>query len=87
MKQFFTKLKGMLDYIIYACNGIDALIETEKWELLKIEMDLKLGALKRNILTKSFEYTIRDIRTKLTSIMVFFDESIMRGQDGYQVCR
>ncbi len=51
----------MLDYIIYACNGIDALIETEKWELLKIEMDLKLGALKRNILTKSFEYTIRDI--------------------------
>lgn len=77
----------MLDYIVFACNGVDALIETEKWELLKYEMDLKLGSLKWNILTKSFEFTIKDIRMKLTSLMSFFDENVMRGQDGFEVCR
>lgn len=51
IKEFFLKMKGMVDYIVYACNGIDALIETEKWELLKIEMDMKLQELKRNIMS------------------------------------
>lgn len=56
MKMFFNKMYGMVDYIVYACNGIDALIETEKWELLKHEMDKKVQTLKWNILTDSFAY-------------------------------
>ena len=42
----------MVDYIVYACNAVDALIETEKWELLKCEMDLKIQNMKRNILSE-----------------------------------
>lgn len=80
-------MKGMVDYIVYACNGIDALIETEKWELLKIEMDMKIAELKRNILSKQFAITLKQINLKLSSIMNFFDEAIMRGQDGFDVIR
>lgn len=47
VNSFFQKIKGMVDFIVHACNGVDALLETEKWVNLKGEMNRKILTLKK----------------------------------------
>lgn len=86
VESFFKKIKGMIDYIVFACNGVDCLLETDKWMHLKEEMNKKVLALKENILTDNFSYHLKDIKMKLSSIMSFFDDVVNWGRDGFEVC-
>jgi hypothetical protein len=39
VKSFFDKLKGVADFIVFACNSVDVLIETDKWVQMKENMN------------------------------------------------
>lgn len=87
VKSFFDKLKGVADFIVFACNSVDVLIETDKWVQMKENMNQKIHTLKKNILTDNFGFLFKDIKTKLASIMNYFEDFIRNGEDGLEVTR
>lgn len=77
----------MVDFIVHACNGVDAMLETEKWVNLKNEMNRKVLFLKQHFLTDSFAFTLKDIKIKLSSIMSYFEMMVSKGKDGKEICK
>jgi hypothetical protein len=47
VKSFSESIKQMIDFILHAANGVDTLLETEKWINLKGEMSRKVLFMKQ----------------------------------------
>jgi hypothetical protein len=70
---------SFVDYLIYAANGIDCIVETERWELLKQEMDSKLRVMKKDLLSQAFCYKLRDMKVKMNQVMNYWSEFVKQG--------
>ena len=72
--------------MLYGCSGIDCVIETERFDLLKQEMDGKLRVLQKDIFNQAFSDKMKSLAIKMKSIMTFYDQAVRKGDDGHQVC-
>ena len=87
IQTFFQKVVQTCDYMLYGCSGIDCVIETERFDLLKQEMDGKLRVLQKDIFNQAFSDKMKSLAIKMKSIMTFYDQAVRKGDDGHQVCR